>query len=284
MRVLAAGVAVLALAAAPSALGENSTQGHVEDLAARAADDEEALAELRRIGRVDGRRVDLETALAGAEGEELERRLAALAAQEAITAPNAAVAREEAADILAERPFEQRGPPRPFRRSLGWLGDRLEPLARPFRWLDGWVPGGESVLWTLLGAGVIAAAASFAAWLGRRRGGTVLDRVSTEHGEPGIDPRRLDRLAAEAEQRGELELALRLRFRAGLVRLAQLRAVPRPETLTNRQFVRLLGSEQFDRLARDLDEVVYGGRTASRADLDAARSGWPRVLAEAGGS
>ena len=99
--------------------------------------------------------------------------------------------------------------------------------------------------------------------------------------EPGPDPRELERLADEAEGRGELERALRLRFRAGLLRLARIEAVPQPETLTSRQLVRLLGSEQFGRLARDLDEVVYGGRAASRADVENARTGWPQVLARA---
>jgi hypothetical protein len=154
-------------------------------------------------------------------------------------------------------------------------------VARPFKWLAGWIPGGESVLWTVLGLAVVAAAGVVAAWLGRRRGGTVIERLASASVDSGIDPRRLERLAEEAEARGELELALRLRFRAGLIRLARQRAVPSPETLTSRQLVRLLGSEHFDRLAHDLDEVVYGGRAATHADIEAARTGWPAVLAGA---
>jgi hypothetical protein len=282
MRLLAAGLAALALLAPPAALADSATPAELRQLAGRAATDEAALAELRRIDRVDGLPVDLEAALAGAEGDELERRLATLAAGEAGPAAAPAAARERAAEILSERRFRESGPPRPFRRFLAWLGDRLEPLARPFRWLAGWLPGGESVLWALLGGIVIAGAAAFAVWLGRRRGGTVVERLGRGRGEPALDPRRLERLAEEAEERGELGLALRLRFRAGLLRLARLRAVPRPETLTSRQLVRLLRSEQFDRLARDLDEVVYGGRPATPADVEAARTGWPRVLSQAG--
>jgi hypothetical protein len=48
--------------------------------------------------------------------------------------------------------------------------------------------------------------------------------------------------------------------------------------------VQLLHSDQFAGLARALDEVVYGGRAASRADLEAAKAGWPRVLAGVDGS
>jgi hypothetical protein len=274
---------VLALLAAPAAAAADATPAELRELAARAASDPAALAELREIDRVGGVPVDLEAALAGAEGEELEQRLVALVegASAGTAAATPGEAREEAADILAERRFHETGPPRPFHRLLVWLGDRLEPLARPFRWLAGWIPGGESLLWALLGALVIGAAAAFAVWLGRRRGGTVAERLARARGESGLDPRELERLAERAEERGELELALRLRFRAGLVRLARQRAVRHPETMTNRQLVRLLHSEQFAGLARTLDEVVYGGRAASPADLEAAKSGWPRVLAGA---
>jgi hypothetical protein len=112
-------------------------------------------------------------------------------------------------------------------------------------------------------------------------GGVVVERSARSAGEHGPDPRELERLADEAERRGELERALRLRFRAGLLRLARIEAVPQPETLTSRQLVRLLGSEHFGLLARDLDEVVYGGRAASRTDVENARAGWPQVLARA---
>ena len=130
----------------------------------------------------------------------------------------------------------------------------------------------------------MAGAAFVAVRLGASRGGGVVDRAARSAASPGSIRASSMRLADEAEGRGELELALRLRFRAGLVRLARVEAIPQPETLTSRQLVRLLGSEQFRGLARDLDEVVYGGRPASRADVENARTGWPQVLARAGGS
>ena len=273
--------AALAVAAPGAARAAEATSAEVRELARTAASDPGALERLRAVDRVDGRPVDLRTALAGASGGELERRLDALAAPAGKSAvegdPSAT-----AAAILAERRFHGTGPPRPFRRALTWLGDRLEPLARPIRWLAAWIPGGGNVLWTLLALAVVAAAAAVAVWLGRQRGGAVFERQRRAERERGIDPRTLDRYADEAEARGELESALRLRFRAGLVRLAQVRAIPEPETLTSRQLIALLHSEQFDRLAHTLDEVVYGGRAASSADLDAARSGWPQVLAQAG--
>ena len=282
MRLLAAALVATALVAVPAAAAASATPAEVRELARRAVSDAAVLEQLRQIDRVDGVPVDLRAALAGAEGEELERRLAALATATAErAAPAAAGARADAAAVLAERQFSETPPPRPFRRLLGWLGDRID---RPLTWLSERIPGGEAAVWVILGALVMAVAALVTARLGAARGGGVVERSARTRGKPGVDPRALDRLAGEAEERGELELALRLRFRAGLLRLARAEAVPHPETLTSRQLVRLLGSEQFAGLARDLDEVVYGGRPASRADVENARTGWPQVLARAGGS
>lgn len=272
--------AALAATLPSSALAGEATGAEMRALAREAAADPESLARLRQVDSVDGRAVDLRSALANANGAELERRLAVLAAPSGKSA-SAADPSATAAAILGERRFRGTGPPRPFRRALEWLGDRLGPLARPVRWLAGWIPGGGSALWVLLGLSVVGAAAVVAARLGRHRGGAVFERQRRAEREQGLDPRTLDRFADQAESRGELDLALRLRFRAGLVRLAQVRAIPEPETLTSRQLIGLLHSERFDRLAHTLDEVVYGGRAASAADLDAARSEWPQVLARA---
>ena len=280
MRLFAAALAAAALVAVPAAGGSSATPAEVRELAGRAASDPAALAQLRQIDTVEGAPVDLRAALGGASGQELERRLAALAAGGERDPAASAGARAEAADVLAERRFSEAPPPRPFRRLLGRLGDLIDG---PFGLLGDRIPGGEGVLWVILGALVMAVAAFVAARLGDSRGGIVVDRSALLRSESGIDPRTLEHLAEEAEGRGELEAALRLRFRAGLLRLARVEAVRQPETLTSRQLVRLLGAEQFGRLASDLDEVVYGGRAASRADVEYARTGWPQVLAQAGG-
>nr|MBA2383438.1 hypothetical protein [Actinomycetota bacterium] len=78
MRARAAAVAAVFVLAAPAAWGAEATGAEVRALAARAGSDPSALEELREIDRVDGSPADLRAALAGAEGEELERRLAAL--------------------------------------------------------------------------------------------------------------------------------------------------------------------------------------------------------------
>jgi hypothetical protein len=97
-------------------------------------------------------------------------------------------------------------------------------------------------------------------------------------GEEGLDPDELERRAADAEGRGELDTALRLRFRAGLLRLADAGVLRLRPGLTNAAVSRTLRSRRFDELALDFDEVAYGGRPATPDDVAAARSGWPAVL------
>jgi hypothetical protein len=94
----------------------------------------------------------------------------------------------------------------------------------------------------------------------------------------GLDPRALERRADEAEQRGDLDTALRLRFRAGLLRLDDAGAVRLGPGLTNAAISRTLRSPRFDELADDFDEVAYGGRSATETDVTTARSGWPEVV------
>ena len=280
MRARAAALAALFLLVAPSAWASDATGAEVRALAERAADDPAALQQLREIDRVDGRPVDLRAALAGAQGDKLDQRLAALAVEGTSSENSAARDRAEAAEILDGPPYEQAGPPRPFRRFLDWVGGRLEPLGRPVEWVADRIPGGGYTLLVVLGALVVLAAALVAARLGAQRRGIVVERIRRGARGEDVDPARLEQLADEAEKRGELETALRLRFRAGLARLAALHTVPQPENLTSRQLARALGSPRFGGLARDLDEVVYGGRKASAADVASAREGWPQVLRE----
>jgi len=74
---------------------------------------------------------------------------------------------------------------------------------------------------------------------------------------------------------------VRLRFRAGLLRLARLRAISDDVSTTSGQVSRQLHSPSFDELAGTFDEVVYGGRAADQDDAVAARGRWDDVLGEA---
>jgi len=191
-----------------------------------------------------------------------------------------AEAREEAHRILAERRFHGTSIPRPLHGVLDWIGRHLHFLHRFWVWLSHLV-GGRDVLWTIVAAVVVASAAWVLARLARRRGRADRLAAARAAAEHGMDPDELERLAVEAERRGDLEIALRLRFRAGLLRLARARVLPGRPSLRTLEARRVLRNPRFDRLARDFDEVVYGRRPAREADVAAAREEWRRVLGEA---
>jgi hypothetical protein len=98
--------------------------------------------------------------------------------------------------------------------------------------------------------------------------------------EESEDPDALERAADEAERDGDLARAVRLRFRAGLLRLGDRGAITYRPSVTTGEVRRTLGSARFDELAGTFEAVTYGGRPADRPDVDSARREWPRVLEE----
>ena len=269
--------AALTLAAAPAAAASDATPAQVAALAKRARSDPRAFATLRTIDRVGGRRVDLAAAL-DARGPELKARLRVLAASSAATNGTAAHPAAAAREILSERRFRGSSVPRPLHRPLQWLGRELRRL---YRRISEPLPGDGGLFWMLVAAAVVGAAAYAAARLGRSRGGRLVEAGGAAARRRAEDPRHLEREAAKAEAAGDLERALRLRFRAGILRLAQTQAIPGRASLTNGEIARRLGLQSFRGLARDFDEVVYGRRAAAAEHVDRAREGWPRVLEEA---
>ncbi|HUF82955.1 MAG TPA: DUF4129 domain-containing protein [Acidimicrobiia bacterium] len=189
-------------------------------------------------------------------------------------------ARRQARDILDERRYQPAKVPRPFEGVLEWLGDRLRPIGEL---LDDALSSAPGRL--LLIAGFVALVAVVATVIARRRGraGTAAGRRGGRGGdaEESLDPARLEREADQAERRGELDRALRLRFRAGLLRLDDVGAISFRPSLTSGQVARRLRQPAFDDLAITFDWVAYGGRRASPDDVRVARERWPRVLAEA---
>ncbi len=272
-------VAVAALAAAGPAAADPATSARVRALAARAVDDPSALAALRRIDRIDGRPADLGRALAGARGPELASRLRALAAGVGGGDPGVGDAGVRARAVLAQRRFQETPVPRPFRGLLRRIAGPLDPVIDAL----GSAAGAASRAWPLLALALAGLAAVFLARALRRPTRAGLSRAPAEGGARPESPEELERLAERAERDGRLEAALRLRFRAGLRRLEQARAIPaRPSPLSS-EVSRRLRSPAFDRLAATFDEVAYGARPAVADDVDAARAGWRQVLAEAGG-
>jgi hypothetical protein len=189
-------------------------------------------------------------------------------------------ARAEARRILGERKYRGTDLPRPLHGFLDWLGRRFHFVGRFWGWAAEHVPGGDRLLWTVLAAAIVALAAWAAMQLARRRVGRRTRDVEAVASARETDPRELERLADEAERRGDLEIALRLRFRAGLLRLGRAHALELRPSITTGEVRRALRNERFDRLARSFDEVVYGRRPPRADDVAAARAEWPRVVEE----
>ena len=188
---------------------------------------------------------------------------------------DAAEAREQAREILGQRRYEEADVPRPFRDPLSWLGGRLEDLGV---WLgdrvdglDGALPGGSWVVWVLLAAVVAGGTVLLARAVVRRR-----SRMADEREEARVarvlEPRELEREADDAERDGAFDRAVRLRFRAGVMRLRVA------EGATTRTIAADLRSEAFDALGEDFDAVAYGGRPATGRDAETARERWREVL------
>lgn len=191
-----------------------------------------------------------------------------------------AAARDAARDILGRRQFRRSHTPRPLRKPLTWLGDRLSGIAHWFGDVLAHVP---FLLLLLIAIAAIGLAVAFilskvranrgAAESRRRRGG--VDAAEVE------DPAALERAAEAAEREGRLDIAVRLRFRAGLLRLGDRGAIRYRPSVTTNEVRRVLGSDTFDELARTFDGIAYGGRDAEPPDVDTARREWPHVVADA---
>ncbi len=196
--------------------------------------------------------------------------------------------RQLAHQILAEDRFRAPPLPRPLHGLLDALGGALAPIGRAvgraFAAVAGILPGGTATESVLLGVVVVAAAAGATA---RLTGRTLSDRVAAERRRPGrpeaLDGAALEAAADAAERDGRYDQAVRLRFRAGLLRLDELGLVVYRPSLATAAVSRRLRSPIFDALARRFEEIAYGGQPAEAADAGRAREAWPRVLTEAPG-
>ncbi len=205
----------------------------------------------------------------------------------------AASARHQAREILSGSQYQSR-PERSFRPLAGVLGaigrffDRV--FGPPWRFLEhhlfhplsGQLSDVFGNWWPVL---VLALVVVGGVLVGRvvikrrsRPDRQVVERTSPL---PDQDPDSIDALARQAELDGDLQRAVRLRFRAGVIRLERLGAVDRGPTRTDRQISERLNSSTFDALATDLESIVYGGSAATAEQAADAVSGWRTVTIEA---
>ena len=282
----AAAVAVLVVVGAQPAGADDVTTEELRRLVEQAPSDPGAVEALRRVDRVDGRPYDLGRALDGSEGRRLQERVRAL---DPGRGPGAGggpgitggAVRAEAREILEDRRFDRSSVPRPLqgllRRMGGWLRPVTEPIGR--LWDD---VTGNALATGLVGGLVVALAAFVAARLIARRTSAGLRRERAERRRAdGDDPDALERAAADAERAGDLEWAVRLRFRAGLLRLHRAGAIVDRPALTTGELTRSLALPHLRDLTTTFEQVAYGRRPATPDDVDAARQDWPRVLEEA---
>jgi hypothetical protein len=264
------------LALATPAGAREATAEEVAALArSAAAGNESALQRLRDIDTVEGRAVDLESAL-DAAGTNLTSRLEMLT--RTTSAPPPSDPQRTAQNILSERRFQDTDLPQPLREPLEALADRLRDIGAPFAGILDALPGEGSVEWVVLAIIVAALSGLVALRLARRRARLREKAFGRTMRVESLDPGSLEADADRAEAEGHLERALRLRFSAGLLRLDGRRVIRFTPSLTTGDVARRLGSPDFDRLASIFDEVVYGRRPPTRTDVEESRDGWTKVL------
>jgi Domain of unknown function (DUF4129) len=187
-------------------------------------------------------------------------------------------ARADVRDILGDRRFESDPAPRPFRGPLRWIGDRLATVGE---WIGNVIEAVPWIVWLAIATAVLVLVARWIVTRAGPRSRATRPRLQRlDGGTPRDDADALERDAADAERRGDLDRAVRLRFRAGLLRLDDRGAIDYRPSLTTTEVRTVLGSEPFDHLARTFDEVTYGGSPADENDVAAARANWPRVVRE----
>jgi hypothetical protein len=184
--------------------------------------------------------------------------------------------RREAERILSQPRY--RTDPTTGERLQEWLARALEQLVRLFSWLADLV-GSPLLASIVLLVIVTATAVAVTRRLGKRRVSEMEQRIRREHElARGRDPEELEREAGRAAAAGDYSGAVRLLFRAGLLRLDDQHRIRYTPGATSGQIADHLRSPEFEVLARRFDEIVYGGAPAGSADVAAAIAGWRRLL------
>ncbi|HWD70131.1 MAG TPA: hypothetical protein VG293_08030 [Solirubrobacteraceae bacterium] len=196
-----------------------------------------------------------------------------------------AAAHRAAEAIVAQGRFHQPPVPDPLHGVVEWVGnavtDPFNAIGRLVSHLGRVFPGGVAGVWAVGAALLLVAVWMLLVRRARFQLGQALEELTG--GVRPETPAALEREAALAERAQRWDDAVRLRFRAGILRLGERLELPSTETVPNHTIGRLLRSRRFDSLAGRFDEVAYGGDVATEADAEQQRSEWPQLLGEAGG-
>jgi Domain of unknown function (DUF4129) len=284
----AAGIAatLLLLAAVPTTASATAVTGaELRALAERAQADPAALAQLRQVDSVDGKPYAVGEALAGADGDALDARLQAIATLGGEPGgADPSTAQRDAKDILSDNSYEGSDVPRPFKGVLDEIGEFLEPVGdwieNAFEDIADVLPGGDITLWSLTAALILLIVLTLGSRTLRARAEAGAEARLAAAMPERETPNSLEKAADKAEREGDLETALRLRFRAGLLRLDARDAIKFRPSISTREVSRALKSPEFDQLAALFDGVVYGGDEATPEDLEASRRNWATVLGQ----
>lgn len=196
-----------------------------------------------------------------------------------------AEARRLAEKILSDRKYKEVRPPNPFERPIAWVGGTVRRLFSAVAdFVDKLIPGNARQAWGVIALVAGLATALFVIQLAVRRqriraaGDVDKLNLSTE------DPSELEALAAAAASRSNFGESIRLRFRAGLVRLEQNRRITDPTHQTNGDIYEAVRAEPLLDLQRQFDHVIYGGSEANAQDEVEAVRNWNDLLRPSDGS
>jgi hypothetical protein len=249
---------LLALLPGDAAAEPVSTDRFAELVSAAAEGDAEALMELAAVTSVDGEPVRMDRVL-DAGGEDRSARLAEL--RDSLASPAGADD-----DSLSERADELTAGDRASGSSAG---DGAAP------------PLGVSTPVALLLAALTVLLAVAASVIASRR---ALPPGESRDPRPAAgSPRALEREADAAAASGDWAEGIRLRFRAGLLRLGDARVLDLRPSLTSGEVARTVPSQRVPPLVSSFERVAYGGGDGSREEYESARREWPAAVEEAKG-
>lgn len=208
-----------------------------------------------------------------------------------VSLPDADAIRRKAAEVVSRPEYRVEGETGDgrylwelFLRALGWI------LA-PFRWLYEYLQNVHPVLaWIYIAALLVLLVLlvfhiiyTFKVALARRDAGR--NYAAADQAE-STDPRKLEQQADEASRRGDHIGAVRLLFRAALLRLHQTERRPWRRGMTNREHLRRYRQTGVFAPLRQMVDVIdqkwYGDARCDGSDLELCRAAYAAIVRHVG--